>query len=321
MIWSWSTSRMFHKCQRQWYFKTQVANHKSTDTNRREAFLLSSLQSLYAWRGNLVDEIIGSQVIPLLRNHRPFHLAQTIQQARNLFDKQWSAAISHVLRTPGFVKSQAGNEFAAFHSIEYGLEVTSQERDTAWNEVEKSLINLSRMTDLLKSLQAARYLVEQRPLIYSYPDFSVRAVPDLIAFFDDSPPLIVDWKVNIFGINDYRQQLGTYALALHRCDPHKDFPSISRFNIADTKLLEVQLLTNIQRSYTLEEEDIIEIDAYIFNSAQQMLLALGDSEDNSPHPFEYPVTNDASLCGRCNFRSLCWKEKQSWEKWKQTSLI
>jgi len=52
MIWSVSTAKMFERCQRQWFFKTQLANAKAKHESRRRAWRLSKLQSLSAWRGN-----------------------------------------------------------------------------------------------------------------------------------------------------------------------------------------------------------------------------------------------------------------------------
>lgn len=321
MPWSWSNSRLFQKCQRQWYFKTKVANHASKDEKRREAYLLSKLQSIFAWRGSLVDHIITTRIIPVLKRHEAINYSNIIQQTQTLFDKQWQSAITHSLRSPDFSRTEAGEGFAAFYPIEYGLKIHPEERKQAWDEVEQALTNLLRMTDLLEKLRSASHLLPQRPLVYSLSEIQVRAVPDLIAFFNDQPPLIVDWKVNFFGTNDHRQQLGTYAVALTRCDPHKDFPPIENFTPVDIQLLEVQLITNLQRAYTLTEADILEIDSYTYLSAQEMLLALGDDKDGHFKPFEYPVTNDPTLCDRCNFRSLCWKEKESWVEWKQTSLL
>lgn len=322
MLWSWSTSRMFQKCQRQWYFKTEVASHASKDENRREAYLLSKLQSLSAWRGSLVDQIISNRVILGLKYQQELNLSETIHYAQTLFEEQWQSAISHRLRDPHFSSVSAEDNFAAFHAVEYGEGIKPKDREQAWGEVEQALTNFSKMTELLNKLKSASQLIPQRPLVYSLSEVKVRAVPDLIAFFNNQPPLIVDWKVNVFGTNDNRQQLGTYALALSRCEPHKDFPSsIRNYTPIDIHLLEVQLLTNLQRPYILTETDVVEIDAFIYQSARQMQLALGNEEDGSFHPFEYPVTDDPTLCERCNYRSLCWKERESWAEWKQTSLL
>jgi hypothetical protein len=54
MIWSFSKSRIFRKCQRQWFYKGCRASARPNDPVRRAADLLSKLQILSAWRGQIV---------------------------------------------------------------------------------------------------------------------------------------------------------------------------------------------------------------------------------------------------------------------------
>lgn len=71
MIWSFSDSRTFDRCQRQWYFGEVVANAVAKAPVRHEAYLLSKLQSVSAWRGQVVDSTIGSVLVPALNERRP----------------------------------------------------------------------------------------------------------------------------------------------------------------------------------------------------------------------------------------------------------
>ena len=48
MIWSVSNAKTFDRCQRQWFFKTQLASAKAKDEIRRHAWRLGKLQSLSA---------------------------------------------------------------------------------------------------------------------------------------------------------------------------------------------------------------------------------------------------------------------------------
>jgi hypothetical protein len=58
VIWSVSESKLFRRCQRQWYFKHCVANAQAKkDPLRRRAYLFSKLQSISGWRGQLVDTV------------------------------------------------------------------------------------------------------------------------------------------------------------------------------------------------------------------------------------------------------------------------
>ena len=60
MIWSISESKTFKRCQRQWYFKNCVASALAKkDPIRREAYLLSKLQTISGWRGQIVDSVLS----------------------------------------------------------------------------------------------------------------------------------------------------------------------------------------------------------------------------------------------------------------------
>lgn len=311
MIWSFSDSRTFRACQRQWCFSECVANgNAKKDALRREAYLLSKLQSVYAWRGSLVDRVISEQIVPTLNTRRSMDLDKAIDEARALFAKQLDFAINHRLREPQMSPSKTDGAFAAFHAIEYGLGVNEEEISRAWSDIERALRNLALMSDLVGMLGQAGYLVPQRSLIFQHGKIKVRAVPDLIAFYEDEPPLIVDWKVHTFGVRDYRLQLACYAAALKRCTPHRDFPTLlTRYEAKDIRLLEAQLLTGQVRRYDLSDADIESVDSFISLSSMEMLLALGDVFEGPADPFDFPTAEHPETCQRCSFRSLCWGDK------------
>jgi hypothetical protein len=152
--------------------------------------------------------------------------------------------------------TKAGTAFAAWHAIEYAEPITDVDIDMAWRDVELALQNLCAMTELWDLLWAASRCIVQRPLQFESFRVKVKAIPDLIAFYADAPPLIIDWKVHTRGSYGSRSQLALYALALARCRPHRDFPSPSRIgDPTELRLLEVQLLTGQQRFYRLCDED------------------------------------------------------------------
>ncbi|MCA1636468.1 MAG: hypothetical protein LC802_22960 [Acidobacteria bacterium] len=269
MIWSFSNSHLFKKCQRQWYFKTHVANANAKKIPlQREAYLLSKLQSIAAWRGSIVDHVISRRVVPALGNGWNISLAKTLEYARTVFDAQLDFALRHRVREPGMSVAKCGDTFAAFHSVEYGPEVGDDEIARAWADVELALTNL----------------------------------------------------LHSFGLHDYRLQLATYAVALARCEPHKDFPpALSLYAPADIRLLEVQLLTDQRREYTLSDSDIEGIDSYIAETSTVMVLADGEGGKGAPRPFDYPVTQYPDTCQRCPFRKPCW-ESEVWQESKQISF-
>lgn len=308
MSWSFSESRTFLKCQRRWYFDWLLAYWTQKDRARWEAYLLSKMQSVSAWRGQIVDSAISTVVIPAIdRRQRP-NLQACLSRAEYLFRTQREFALGHRIREEGLVPSKAGDAFAAFLCIEHGQQVSQDELDKAWSEIDQAIRNLFGMDDLFRALATASRCIAQRALTFDHLGISVKAVPDAIAFFDNQPPLIVDWKVHAFGTKDYWLQLVTYALALTRCKPHKDFPRTFK-GCAPTavRLFEVQLLTNRLREHSLEEDDVGEVEDMIAESASHMALALDGRKLAVLEPADFPVTSWPENCESCPFRRPCWE--------------
>jgi hypothetical protein len=304
---------MFQHCQRQWYIKQYVANaNAKKDPIRREAYLLSTLQSLAAWRGSIVDTVISEKLIPQLNRGFTPTKREIISQARQLYETQLAFALDNRMREPGMTKKQAGETFAALYPVEYDMNISQQELDQAWAEVETALDNLYEMPDILPLLQHGKWLVAQRPLIFTCHGVRARMVPDLIVFYTDEAPLIVDWKVHSFGTHDARLQLASYALALTGCEPHADFREALRYlQPFDIRLLEVQLLTGGLRPYELTQSDVDDVESYISRTNMEMALVIDEQENPQWSIFDFPATSQAETCQRCSFRSLCWLERDS----------
>ncbi len=307
MKWSFSAARAFRQCQRSWFFKTSVANGRAKDELRREAYLLSKLQSVSGWRGGLVDRILSRDLVGALRARRKVSKAGLLAIAKSQFDRELAFALAHRIREAGF--SPGDDECAAaFHAIEYGQPVSEEEVAQAWHDVETAIENLFKMERVRGTLKAAAYLVAQRSLQFAFAGVTVVAVPDVIAFYDSAPPLIVDWKVQVTGSRDYRLQLALYALALSRCKPHRDFPpSLCTVTPEDIRLLEAQLLTGAEHEYVLTAADFEEIEDYIAASASEMLAARAGLGNGELRPEDFAVTQWPDVCQRCGFRKICWE--------------
>jgi PD-(D/E)XK nuclease superfamily len=307
-MWSLSAAKTFDRCQRQWYYKNCLGNAKAKDPLRHKAYLLSKLQSISSWRGNIVDAVISEVIIPTLQKKRNPSLTIAREQVEDIFDRQLNFARRHPLHQPGLSPTQEGDNFAVFHSMEYGGDICETEIIRAKLEIDRALSNLFLMDEVWSELQQAQYIIAQRALTFSHTGETVRAVPDLIAFYYNKPPLIIDWKVHFFGVYGAWKQLGIYALALDRGNRHRDFPRFSQWGLTDFRLWEVQLLKNRIRRYELDESLVAEVNRSMAQSISEIHLIVGDTKKKAQlDPMEFLTASSPETCQYCNYQSLCWE--------------
>lgn len=309
MIWSFSEGRLFRRCQRQWYFSKRLASATAKDPHRREAYLLSKLSSIHAWRGKVVDQVIEKHVVPALQFRSTVTLKTAVQAADCIFDKQLAFATTHRVMEPGFKASEHKDEFAAFFEVEYGKPPAKAEIDCARSEVHAALSNLFQsphFQEIRNNIKSAFRIVPQCPITFPYAGATIRAVPDLICLFRGVPPLIIDWKVHHFGVHDYYHQLVAYAITLTRCGDHKGLPTeLRRYPAQAVQLVEAQLLTNEARPHLIGEEDVQVVEDRMATEIQEMLLAVDGRKSTELVQEDFPTTNRAGVCATCNFRKLC----------------
>lgn len=322
MKWSFSEDLTFRECPRKWYFAYKMANALTHEPIRKEVFYLSKLQSIQAWRGNLVDRIISTEIIPSIKK-TPVSLDQILLTARSLFDEQLGYAKDRTWRTPGTKTSDVN--YVAFYEIEFGEEITEKIHQ-ARIDVEQALTNFFGMQEVWDILEAASYLKPQERLGFHYHDAWVTCVPDLVLMYEDKDPILVDWKVHKFGVKDYRRQLALYALALDQSSFRKKHPiQFAGVRATDIRLYEVQLLTKKVHEYDLLDHEIDDIKSVIGSSARKMQLML-DSKNEVLTYLDIPTTAYPEKCQKCQFQSICWEgskwEKETeWQESKQTSFL
>jgi len=304
--WSYSDSRTFGYCQRQWGFKRRIAVARSTDPFRREAYLLSKLQTLAQWRGGIIDYVISQAVVPVLRQGGLPDRARVLRTARECYDNQKAFALAHRMWEPGLKVGDVNGTFAAFYDMEYGTPPTEERLAGCWNEIEQALTTLLDMRDLLEPLHSAVALLDQRTLSLPFGGMSLTARPDLIALYRNAPPKVIDWKAHAHMQTAARGQLALYAIVLTSAAPHQDFPIDPRaWNPLEVSLLEAQLLRNEVHDYQLESPEIDLAWSEIGESIVEMRRAIGE-EGAEWDITELPLARRAETCERCNFRRLCW---------------
>jgi hypothetical protein len=307
MTWSYSEYQLFKKCPRKWFFKSIFADARANDPERQEAYLLSKMQSLYAWRGQVVESAIQDFLIPSLEVDLQPTLQDTIKVAKKTFDEQLAFGRNHRVREAGMTIKQAGRAFAAFTELEYGEPISDQDYQQAWEDVQTALRNFYKQTELKTLLKAGAYRVTQRTLQFKHFGATVRAVPDLIVFFNDRNPLIVDWKVHTFGIHDYADQLAIYAVALARVKPHADYERYAQgWRETDIELREAQLLRGLVRHHSLEDSDVAEVDDWIAVGVIALREACAGKRSCELRSRDFPTAHDPQTCESCQYRKICW---------------
>jgi hypothetical protein len=258
-----------------------------------------------------VDSIISEHIVPAIRSGHRYTLGDAKRAALRSFDNQLEVARKHLLRDPAFSPGNNGSKIVVLHCMEYTSEIPADEIARARKETTEAFDNLVKMRDLFALLSSARQLIPQRSLIFKHSGATIRAVPDLVAFYKDEPPLIVDWKVHAFGVREAWLQLAVYSQALLKCKPHVDFPKdLSRWAPTDVRLIEAQLLTKAVRRYSLSSEELDRSEAYIADSVTQILLAIADRDKATLTASDFPVTSSPDACQRCAFRRICWQEEE-----------
>lgn len=308
MIWSISSFKQFQRCQRKWFFDEKLGSRSNKDAFRKELYLLSQLESIEAWRGKIVDYTISVFVIPKIQKKQVIHENEVIEFARKLTRARYEFAKNEQYKKDGLKKTEHDYDYAALYDIEYAISDIDLcvKLKRSWEEIETALKNFLSNDKLIAYLQTAEYLVTQRALTYSLHDFTIKGVPDLIAFFVNRPPHIFDWKVHFFGTKTYNEQLLIYALALTRCNPHKDFAKyMNGFTAYDVKLSEFQLLKNTVRHYAVTDDYIELINDYMADGIEDMRLKKCESELKELNIEHFERTPNLDSCISCQYKKIC----------------
>lgn len=297
MYWSYSTSKLFRRCPRQWFYFQKFASALSKDPERKFAYALKKLTTVSQWRGTLVDLVVSEILLPGLRLPRPPTLQDLKREATVLFERQLACARRHPIINRAF-QPRDEKYFAVFHCQEYGPGINEEEIAAARQEVDRALENLYEFKELRQLIKAAEFRSPQRSVALKYGEMTVRGTPDLVLYFRDGPPVILDWKVHALGELDAWKQLSIYAVLVSAkrkdCRPE------------EIRLLEVQLLLGEIREHRLDLEDVERLHDEIAESIQAMMLSLEGEPEEEPRPEHFRRAYYADACTQCAFLRLCW---------------
>ena len=314
MKWSVSSAKIFQKCQRQWYYGTILAHHsgKSPPT-RREAFLLKQCSSIFAWRGKIVDKVIQDYIVPKLIYDRSIpNIEKTLSYAKDLAKRQLEFGKANRHREEGIVKSKCDDIYCAFFDVEYNGGLKNEQVKETLEDIAIALKNLLESNLIKEILSTGSRIFTQKSLSIKYDVFTVSGTPDLVVFFPNKPPLIIDWKCHKNRSTDFWLQLGVYAFILSQVDIYKYFwqiPGSETFNAEDVRVIEFQLLLNEPKEYTLTLNDIGDVEDFIYSTGKIMKEFYDERKLFDHNLFQLAVFS--SQCRSCQFQKLCMEDGYS----------
>ena len=152
MIWSISGSKLFKTCPRQWYYKNIVADGRvKNDPYRREVTILSKLQSLEAFRGKIVDDIISRKVINTINRKYTLKKDYFIKEALTAFENQLLFARLQNYREEGF-KLSGDENFAALFDYEFKGSISVKDLEDAKADIVEAISNFIDNKELIEYL-------------------------------------------------------------------------------------------------------------------------------------------------------------------------
>jgi hypothetical protein len=308
MKWSVSSAKMFLQCPKKWYFQTVFAHSKSSNPERKEAYFLKHLHSIYSWRGRLVDQVITRHIVPKMNKHERINLDEILQFASRLMESQLNFAKAKLYRNPS--NKPNSYDYCALVELEDSHSLSDESIQQISKEVRDSLNNLFNSSLFSEIANANSYRLAQRALQFRFADMAIRCTPDLIVLSNDKPATIIDWKTESLQNKEHWLQLGIYGVALSRISPHKDFPPKACVNLTDPtrmRLIEFQLLRNQQIDYTLTNEDVTNIEDYIYTSCVSMQQMTNNGKTPEQLIDTLPKTRSPEVCMKCKFEKICWR--------------
>lgn len=266
------------------------------------------MESIDSWRGKIVDYTISEFIVPKLNKKQPLNGAEIFDFAKKLTRARYEFAKAEKHKTNGLKKTELKYEYAALYDFEFknSTENIKNKLKLAWSEIITALSNFLDSTNMLEYLKTSNYLARQKNLSFNFHGFSITGVPDLIAFFPNKPPHILDWKVHYYGTKTYNEQLLVYAIALKNCKPHRDFPAdLSKYSVQDIRLTECQLLKNTVRNYSISDENIEMIYDFIADGLQVMKRKKCHKKYEELQIDDFEKTHNLDNCKTCPFKNIC----------------
>jgi hypothetical protein len=298
--WSFSTDKLFRRCQRQFYFAQIAAHHSLKEPWRREAFILRQMKTLELWRGSVIHEGIQHYVVPALRKGDALDwdmlTEQTIQRAK----AQLAFSERKRYREPGIAKSKH-EDFCALIPHETGMGVSAAEFDVVCSEISMAFQRLASMSDLWHILLGRKDCEAEKQIWVEFDDVKIMVQIDLLFERSIGHPTIIDWKsYETGGDTDARLQTALYGWALWKSEL---FGSLHRAE--NIELLECQVQSGVVIKHECSLEVFDELEDYLYRSLNRIFSLCRSKKLTDVRLQDFAFTDNPNNCEYCTFRQLC----------------
>jgi hypothetical protein len=292
---------MMRRCNRQLVYAHMIATHGRRDAVRHEAYVLKQLREPLTWHGSVIHQILAKELPPALLARRSIDWQNIRARARELAQRQFAFSAARHYRDPAHSKSADPFEYCALAGHETPEGLPASTLDNALTSIDHALAFLAEQKRFLAYLQRGSGYRSETQLSFRVPAMTTSAMAMLALFFfrGHGKPTVIDWKIGKSETADYQRQLHVYALALLRSG---EWPAIRLEHI---HLIEVNLLREKIRKHTLTEDQLVDIEDFVFRGACELEALVGDTRTETVRITDYAVAGNPNTCAYCAFRCLC----------------
>lgn len=298
--WSFSTDKLFRRCQRQFFFREIAAHHSQKEPWRREAFVLKQLKTLELWRGSVIHEGIQHYVVPALRKGDALNWRlltdQTIERAK----AQLAFSEQKRYREPGISKTKHEN-FCALVPHETGAGVSGGEFEAVCNDIRTAFQRLEAMPHIWQPLLGRKDCKAEKQIWVEFDDVKIMVQIDLLFARSHGHPTIIDWKsYELGGDTDARLQTAMYGWALWKSKLFDDL-----HNPENIELLECQVQDGVVIRHECSLEVFDELEDYLYRSLHRIFSLCRSKKLTEARLQDFAFTDNPNNREHCSFRQLC----------------
>ena len=304
--WSWSRHQMLYQCARKIYWQYYGSWSGWEEAAARDASLsyrLKQIKSLAMLVGSIFHDVIGERLRMRADAASPVPAAQVKDETERRLLKRLRES-----RNRDWERFEKPKKYAIVFEDYYGPGVNDAMRDVAIEQIGECARGLATSSYGKRSFEVPKRRLRIIDPI-SFDDkkmvvdgVTVYAAPDLVVEDDQGTLHIVDWKTGKSGKANIAQ-LAVYGLFVSE----KLGAPIERI----TAHL-VYLASGESQRHENLREGVAEARRMISTYTTDVRARLTDVDGNVAGDMaQFPMTEDRSLCRRCNFREICGRLEQA----------